>query len=193
MESVIAKAKAPAIVVAHPDDEALFAAGAIIRYPKDWVIVCCTIPHRDPERRFNFKRSCKVLGASHYQLPHHERAGPIPIDQLEYILEDRDLIITHGSRGEYGHVQHKEVHKSLRAKYQDRLVWFSYGDPETSFTISLTDDEWAKKLEAIKCYDNWHDQTQKTYERLLDYFGKHYPLRKEPYALTTECLNRFNV
>ena len=37
-------------VVAHPDDETLFAAGAIIRSGGDWTVICCSTPESDPIR-----------------------------------------------------------------------------------------------------------------------------------------------
>jgi LmbE family N-acetylglucosaminyl deacetylase len=185
VESIIRDAKRPAIVIAHPDDEALWFSGAPIRYPGNWLIVCCTVPFKDPERIGKFQESCNALGAKSFRLDHGERDGLIPFGELKSVLGDRDLIITHGPLGEYGHVQHKEVHQGIRNYFLNALMWATYNDT-ARFTLELTDAEWARKLEILKCYNG-----KTHWERLLEYYGTRFPLRREPYAISTELLNAY--
>jgi len=175
MESLINALK-PVIIVAHPDDESLWCAGLPIRYPeKDWLIICCTVPFKDPERKDKFFDSCDVLGAQSIVIGQPEREGPLRRPDLE----GRDLVISHGPKGEYGHPQHRELHALLRPD-----VWFAYGDL-SDFTITLTDNEWQQKLAAIRCYDHYSeaDDGKRKSDALLDYYGKRYDLRREPYGL----------
>ena len=51
-----------AIVVAHPDDEVLWAGGLPLRFPGDWTVVCCSTPAKDPVRAEHFFDACDVLG-----------------------------------------------------------------------------------------------------------------------------------
>jgi hypothetical protein len=175
MESLIDALK-PVIVVAHPDDESLWCAGLVVSFPKkDWLIVCCTIPFKDPERADKFRDACDVLGAESILLAHPERNGPIPKPSLE----GRDLVISHGPKGEYGHPQHRELNALLRPD-----IWFAYGD-KADFTIALSDNAWQQKLQAIRCYDHYSetDNGKTKSQALLDYYGSRYDLRREPYGL----------
>lgn len=176
LDDIMDSAKKPVIVVAHPDDEALWCAGILIRYPKDWLIVCCTIPSKDPERSDKFLDSCDVLGAESLLLGHPERNGPIPKPDLT----GRDLIISHGPNGEYGHPQHRELHMLLGPD-----IWFAYGDQADAY-IALSDNEYEQKLAAIRCYDHFSstDRGKRKSEALIDYYGRRYDLRREPYGLS---------
>jgi LmbE family N-acetylglucosaminyl deacetylase len=180
MDALI-RAQKPCMVVAHPDDESLWGGGLLARYrEKDWLIVCCTTPYADPERLMKFKKACEVFGAKPHLLRHPERGGLMPLDRL--YLGDRDLIVTHGPKGEYGHPQHKEAYAALVPRFD--LIWFAYGD-KPQVTLELTADEYALKLEAIKCYDHVSPTDKRPkWEALLDYYGKKYDLSREPYGLS---------
>ncbi len=177
----MAEAKKPVVVVAHPDDEVLWCAGLVIHYPKDWLIVCCTIPFKDPERANKFLDACDVLGSESLLLGHPERNGRIPKPDLT----GRDLIISHGPNGEYGHPQHREVHRLVNPD-----LWFAYGD-QSDVTLTLDDNEYAQKLAAIYCYDHYSpaDDGKRKSEALIGYYGKRYDLRREPYGLSNARKN----
>ena len=164
-------------LVAHPDDETLWGAGLLLRH--DWTVICCTVPYHDPVRAEKFKDACAVLGARPVLLGHPERAGLIPIPDLS----EYDLILTHNEAGEYGHVQHKELHNAVKVRWPEKMMCFGYG-VKPSFTLELTEDEKAKKLQALKCYDHCSptDRGKPKWRALLDVFEPRFNLWREPYV-----------
>ena len=181
LETRIGQSHAPCLVVAHPDDESLWCAGLIIRYPKDWLIVCCTIPFKDPERADKFFDACDVLGAQSLLLGHPERNGPIPKPDIR----GRDLVISHGPHGEYGHPQHRELHRLMQPD-----IWCAYGD-QADAVLALSESEWQQKLAALRCYDHYSpaDNGKRKSEALIDFYGRKYDLKREPYGLSNARTN----
>ena len=175
------EAKRPAMVVAHPDDEAMWGAGLLLRYPKNWDVICCTTPERDPERAELFFKSCAVLGVNPVLIRQPEN---LKIDFNKIDLEPYDLIVTHNRDGEYGHRQHKEVNAYISEKYPEKTVCFGYRPRRSSvpdFEIELTPDECKKKMAAIQCYDNIGSSNRPTWVMLLEAFGHKFDLWREPY------------
>ena len=146
-----------AIVVAHPDDEILFAAGPMLRYPNVHVFAAST-PVVDPERVVQFYRVCRAMGASAYCSAIPERLDA-PLNRLDERIPDLskfDAIYTHNSVGEYGHQHHKDVHEYLRDKYLGSVMWFfGYGieNGHAVATMELDDDEAKQKMAALRLYD----------------------------------------
>ena len=53
--------KSVAVIVAHPDDETLWAGGTILSHPEwKWFIVCLCRGN-DEDRSFRFKKALKIL------------------------------------------------------------------------------------------------------------------------------------
>lgn len=166
--------------MAHPDDETLWSAGLILRYPKDWTVICCTIPYHDPIRAEKFHDACKTLGAmDSVAIDHSERAGLIPVPDLS----DFDLIVTHNEVGEYGHVQHRELHNAVKGRWPEKMLCFGYGGGTPKLTLALSDIEAEKKLAALQCYDHRasNDRGKMKWEVLLETFSSRYDLWREPY------------
>lgn len=124
------------LVVAHPDDETIFAGGVILcSRETQWTIVCCTTG--SDQRQDEFLRACQFLAKES-----RNRINPIllrlvpnsHIDRLALAKELRshatgyDIVFTHNSQGEYGHPDHKLVH---------RYVIDSIANPNTWVFISL--------------------------------------------------------
>lgn len=150
------------VIVAHPDDETLWAGGLLIRNPGDWTIICCTIPRADPIRAVKFHEACKILGAEGQVFPQQEPPANEPITWLDEIdLSPFDHIVTHNAAGEYGHCQHKSVNRHVVRKYgKKHITTFGHTSPAVgtcgAHKIELTEFESARKLKALKCYDHLH-------------------------------------
>lgn len=165
------------MIVAHPDDETLWGAGLLFRYPKNWTVICCTIPYHDPIRAEKFHEACAVLGATNSVVRQHgERAGPIEIHDLSYF----DLIVTHNAAGEYGHVQHKELHNAIKPRWPDKTISFGYGGNNPKMIVPVDKE---RKLAALKCYDHVSptDAGKTKWQALLDVFEPRFNLWRETY------------
>lgn len=139
-----------AIVVAHPDDETIWAGGLAARLKCD--IVCCSIPKRDPVRALKFYDACEQLKCRGVVLPAQENP-PYPLDLSLLDLEKYDHIFTHNEVGEYGHAHHIQLHKHICEKYSHKKKsYFGFGWKGDN--IRLTGDEILAKTAALKCYDH---------------------------------------
>ena len=175
-----------ALVVAHPDDEAMWFAGAVIRHPGDWTIICCSIPLRDPARAYKFFDACHVLGAKGRLIPFQESPATQPMKNLGLLdLSGFDVIVTHNRAGEYGHQHHRSVHENIVTRWPDRVVVSGYGlGQPPDFEVALNDAQWQRKLDAIRCYDHVspsdHGVPKST--ALIARYGATFNLRSEPYV-----------
>ncbi|MBI4283599.1 MAG: PIG-L family deacetylase [Chloroflexi bacterium] len=134
---------AAALVVAHPDDETLWAGGTIIMHP-DWQWMVVSLCRRnDADRRVRFQHATQELGATGAmgELDDGPEQTPLPEDEVQQtlrsLLPDRhfDLILTHSPYGEYTrHRRHEETSQAVVALWQQGLiltneVWmFAYAD-----------------------------------------------------------------
>lgn len=141
-----------AVIVAHPDDEALFAGGLLSRY-KEFDVICCSIPFKDPERAFCYFESVRLLGHHPILFPYQESNAQEPLMHLEKInLSNYDNIFTHNSEGEYGHPHHIQISNFVKDNFEGEIYHFGYGTG--NICLELTDQEQHKKFAAIKCYNN---------------------------------------
>lgn len=153
------------IVVAHPDDETLWAGGLAARGGFD--IICCSVPKTDPIRAWKFYNACKVLGANGKVLPFIEPGPNQPLIGLEVLdLNGYDTIYTHNKLGEYGHLHHKQVHEYIVKNYSYKKI-FTFNVCERNgdgLTAQLPEPFLSQKMRALKCYDH-----------CLPYEGKNIP------------------
>lgn len=147
-----------AIVVAHCDDEILFAGGLPIRFHhQKWTIISCSIPIRDPIRAYKFFDVCEALGAKAMVLPYVHPPRQFPLAHLEELdLERYDAIVTHNSWGEYGHFQHVWLNAFIREHYSHkRVLTFGYAkDREGELKLELDGNELGKKTSAMMLYNH---------------------------------------
>ena len=135
--------KSVAVIVAHPDDETLWAGGTILGHPTwNWhIVTVCRAS--DPDRAPRFRQALGVFHATGQMGDLEDGPEQTPLDAAE--VEDTiqrllpashfDLVITHDPRGEYTrHRRHEEVARAVISLWRagkistDELWTFAYED-----------------------------------------------------------------
>lgn len=144
----VQKSKSVAIIVAHPDDETLWAGGTILSHPSWRCFIVCLCRKGDTDRANRFQNALKVLrcegimgdlddGPEQKLLDENEVVGAII-----NLLPQRhfDLVISHNPSGEYTrHIRHEEVSKSVirlwhAGKISATELWtFAYDDGKKEY------------------------------------------------------------
>ncbi len=148
-ESHISRATAAAaVIVAHPDDEILWAGGAILNHPDwDWfILTLCRAS--DPDRARRFARILRVLRANGKMadLDDGPEQATLPCDLVQRAIETAlprgrfRHVFTHGPAGEYTrHRRHEEVCRAVVALWAgqkltaERLWMFAYEDGQRRY------------------------------------------------------------
>jgi hypothetical protein len=142
-------------VVAHPDDEVLWAGGLPLRFPGNWTVVCCSTPDKDPLRAEHFFDACDVLGAQGKIYPEKD-IKKTPLKALDQVnLEEFDHIFTHNRWGEQGHPHHQQVHQYVVSKYRHKkITTFGYRHQQGrgAHSLILTETELGRKMLALQQY-----------------------------------------
>lgn len=135
--------KTVAVIIAHPDDETLWAGGTILNHPEWEVFIISLCRSEDKDRAPKFFHVLKELGAQGNMgnmddSPEQFPLSPIAVKQniidllpgLSY-----DLIITHHPKGEYTrHLRHEEISEAVVKLWEEetlkaRELWcFAYED-----------------------------------------------------------------
>jgi LmbE family N-acetylglucosaminyl deacetylase len=114
--------KTVAIIVAHPDDETLWAGGTILSHPAWNCFIVCLCRGSDNDRAFRFNNALKILKSDGIigDLDDGPEQNPLDERMVEHTILDLlpprlfDLIITHNPTGEYTkHIRHEEVSKAV--------------------------------------------------------------------------------
>ena len=133
------------MVVAHPDDETLWAGGTMLMHPETRWTVASLCRRNDPDRAPRFRSVLQRFGASGVlgdldDGPEQTPLSPLPVQDAVLALVDAaetDLVITHSVRGEYTrHRRHEEIGAAVLALWdagqiRSRELWaFAYRDAQ---------------------------------------------------------------
>jgi LmbE family N-acetylglucosaminyl deacetylase len=168
------KTKTIAIVVAHPDDETLWAGGTILGNPGKEYFIASLCRKNDPDRAPKFARVLNALGANGIMGDLDDQPEQIPLadEEVEQAIlqllpaRQYDLAITHSIYGEYTrHRRHEEIGRAMINLWASgRLIinefWaFAYSDggrshlpvADTSALLynELSPGLWEKKYDII--------------------------------------------
>lgn len=163
-----------AVIVAHPDDETLWAGGLILSRPRWRFRILSLCRGSDPDRAPRFRRSLAVLGAQGAMgdLDDGPEQDPIPLEEVRAAVlallprGEFDLVLTHGPRGEYTrHLRHEETSRAVidlwtSGEIRTRSLWtFAYEDGGRAYaprpaadadrTELLHEEVWQKKVRIV--------------------------------------------
>ena len=135
--------KSVAIIVAHPDDETLWAGGTILSHPSWRCFIISLCRGNDSDRAPKFYEALNVLKSDGIMgdLDDGPEQKPLDEKEVEFAITELlpplhfDLIITHNPSGEYTkHLRHEEISKAVMTLWQNgklaanELWTFAYED-----------------------------------------------------------------
>lgn len=163
-----------AIVVAHPDDETLWAGGAMLMHPESKWTVVALCRKSDPDRAPKFFKALEQFNArgAMGDLDDGPEQAPLPARTVQNTIVELlpsggfDLVLTHGVWGEYTrHLRHEETGKAVMTlwntgRLRARQIWrFAYEDgggqylprpvQDADLLTRLPDEIWQKKHKII--------------------------------------------
>lgn len=163
-----------AIIVAHPDDETLWAGGIILSHPEWKCYIICLCRASDTDRAPKFHKALKILNAEGTIGDLDDGPEQLPLD--EQVLERKilqllppkhfDLVITHNPNGEYTrHIRHEETGRTVLKLWQtgkisaselwtfayedDNRKYYPKPDENASVLLQLSEIIWQKKYSII--------------------------------------------
>jgi LmbE family N-acetylglucosaminyl deacetylase len=171
------KSLTAAVIVAHPDDETIWAGGTVLMN-SDWQWIFVSLCRgSDPDRAPRFIQAVHQLGGMGWIGDLDDGSEQLPLDEVKVqqtILsllpnKDFDLVLTHSPHGEYTrHRRHEECGKAVTVLWENGLIrtkklWmFAYGDsgkggkddlPQAIKTahqiVQLPEDVWWRKRRII--------------------------------------------
>ena len=163
-----------AVIVAHPDDETLWAGGLMLMHPDARWIVVTICRKSDADRAPKFYKTLEKYNAEGFMADLDDGPEQTPLnggDIRKAILEllpshEFDLIITHNPSGEYTrHLRHEETANAVLDLWKsdklsaDNLWIFAYEDgnrkylpraiEEADLVVDLTEETWKRKYDII--------------------------------------------
>ena len=165
-----------AVIVAHPDDETIWAGGTLLLHPNWQLTIMSLCRGDDPDRAPKFYRACDEFKAAAYigrlddgpeQMPlgdaevQQKILSLLPLPEKHY-----DMILTHSPYGEYTrHLRHEEISRAVVSLWSDKQLsageirMFAYEDGGKRYLpkpitkahhfIYLAEDIWRKKYRII--------------------------------------------
>ncbi len=178
-----------AIIVAHPDDETLWAGGTILSHPTWNCFIVSVCRGNDTDRAPKFYNALKVLESEGIMgdLDDGPNQNPLDEEEVERTILDLlpkkhyDLIFSHNPKGEYTrHMRHEEVSRAVINLWNngkisaDELRTFAYedgnkkyhprADKNAAINRKLTKRIWMRKYSILtETYgfkkDSWEART----------------------------------
>jgi len=168
------KSKTIAVIVAHPDDETLWAGGTILLHTTWHFFVACLCRAGDRERAPKFYKALNILNSEGIMgdLDDSPELKTLNENEVECAILDIlpqkhfDLVITHNPTGEYTrHLRHEQVSKAVINLWNNgkisayELYTFAYEDDNKKYYprpqedapvyFSLTKRIWLMKYKII--------------------------------------------
>jgi len=162
------------VIVAHPDDEILWAGGAILMHPDCKWTILSLCRGSDSDRAARFYKTLEYLHATGKMADVDDGPEQRPLTEREVQnailsllpLSKFDLILTHSLWGEYTrHIRHEETAKAVLALRESgeltaKQVWiFAYEDGgkrylprpvrDADIVTRLPEEIWQKKYKII--------------------------------------------
>lgn len=111
-----------AVIVAHPDDETLWAGGTLLSHPEWEPFILSLCRKNDPDRAPKFRKVIRFIDSKGVMadLDDGPQQTPQDLNQVSDLIlkmlpdHTYDLIITHSPLGEYTrHLRHEEIGKAV--------------------------------------------------------------------------------
>lgn len=178
-----------AVIVAHPDDETLWAGGTLLDHPEWDIFIFCLCRKYDADRAPKFKKALDILNSEGTMADLDDGPTQFPQD-LNHISElilkalpplTWDMIITHNPLGEYTrHLRHEEIGKAVMNLWLKNqlhcfeLLIFAYEDgnrthfpralKQADLYFNLPTNLWEKKYNIMTVIygfdqDSWEAKT----------------------------------
>ncbi len=137
-----------AVIVAHPDDETLWAGGTILSHPAWKCFIVCLSRQNDTDRATKFYKTLNILKSEGIMGDLDDGPDQKALNEKEVqrvIMElmpqkHFDLVISHNPAGEYTrHLRHEEVGKAVIKLWQSGKIsanelWaFAYQDGNKAY------------------------------------------------------------
>ena len=162
------------MIVAHPDDEALFGGAELLTHSKEYKVIAVDESHNHV-RKGEFKASMAFIGIDEYE-PwtgfkggedyHREKL----IYELLRVLREKDWkkVVTHNKQGEYGHPRHRALHDILN-HLRPELLWQFDKCKERLETTLLHDKRdllkvYESQKQVLEWFSPWYEKITKVNE-----------------------------
>jgi hypothetical protein len=160
-------------VVAHPDDCVIFAYSFIDKYSDlDWTICYLTYdsesPRGDEFKRFWQKRKVNTVFLGHEDNWRDIENKTISFDtsqarhDIQNLIRDFDIVLTHNAEGEYGHLHHVFVHQCC-AVHSNLVTFASYQNGTERHTVpagSYRLDEFPYHRDIVETFHREHHTSE---------------------------------
>lgn len=183
------KSKNVAVIVAHPDDETLWAGGTLLSHPSWKTFVACLCRGSDVERASKFFETLKILKSEGIMGDLDDGPEQKPLDKKELeraILEllnkkQFDLIITHNPTGEYTkHLRHEEISNTVIKLWYDNKI-----STNELWTFAYEDNNKKNYPKPIENANIYRDLTKRIWLRKYNIITEIYGFDKESWEAKT--------